>query len=52
MRRKRLFFIAPLAIVGIAAFLAVFGEIVKYLWNWLLPTTVGWDGGPHGGPDV
>jgi hypothetical protein len=35
-------FIAPLAIVGIALFLFVGGEVVKLLWNWLLPPLFGW----------
>ncbi|MGA7615918.1 MAG: hypothetical protein WBX15_12145 [Thermoanaerobaculia bacterium] len=38
---KRLIFIAPLAIVGIAAFIALGGEVVKLLWNWLLPSLFG-----------
>ena len=40
--RKKLLFIAPLAIVGIALFLFVGGEVVKLLWNWLLPPLFGW----------
>jgi hypothetical protein len=35
-------FIAPLAIVGIAVFIAIGGTIVLYLWNWLLPPLFGW----------
>jgi hypothetical protein len=42
MKRKRLLFIAPLAILGLAAFLFLGGEIVKLLWNWLLPPLFGW----------
>jgi hypothetical protein len=41
-RRKRLLLIAPLAIVGIALFLFIGGEVVKLLWNWLLPPLFGW----------
>jgi len=42
-RRKRMFFvIGPLAIVGIALFLFIGGEVVKLLWNWLLPPLFGW----------
>jgi len=41
-RRKRLIWIAPLAILGMAAFIAVGGEIVRQLWNWLLPPLFGW----------
>jgi len=39
MRNKWIFFVAPLAI---AAFVALFGEIVMHLWNWLLPGLFGW----------
>jgi len=42
MRRKRLFFIVPAAIVGIVLFMALGGWIVQYLWNWLLPPLFGW----------
>jgi len=43
MRRKKLFFvIGPLAIVAIALLIAVGGEIVMQLWNWLLPSLFGW----------
>jgi len=41
-RRKRLFWIAPLALLGIALFIFVGGEVVMHLWNWLLPTLFGW----------
>jgi hypothetical protein len=34
--------IAPLAIVGMAAFLFIGGEIVMHLWNWLLPPLFAW----------
>jgi hypothetical protein len=40
--RKRWIFIAPLAILGIAAFVAIGGELVMHLWNWLLPPLFGW----------
>ena len=33
MRRKKLFFIIPAAIVGLALFLFIGGEVVKLLWN-------------------
>ncbi len=42
MRRKKWFFIVPAAIVGIALFLFIGGEVVKLLWNWLLPPLFGW----------
>jgi hypothetical protein len=43
MRRKlkRLIFIAPLAILGMLLFVAIGGELVLQLWNWLLPPIFG-----------
>ena len=41
-RRKRLFWIAPAAILGIALLAFIGGEIVTHLWNWLLPSLFGW----------
>ena len=41
-RKKRLFWIAPLALVGMAVFVFLGGEIVKLLWNWMLPGLFGW----------
>ena len=41
-RRKKLFWIVPAAIVGIALFIFIGGEIVMRLWNWLLPPLFGW----------
>lgn len=40
-RLKRLIFIAPLAILGMLVFIVIGGEIVKLLWNWLLPAIFG-----------
>ena len=40
--RKRLIFIAPLAILALLLFIAIGGEIVLLLWNWLLPPLFGW----------
>jgi hypothetical protein len=40
--KKKLFFIAPAAIVGIALFMGIGGWIVMHLWNWLLPALFGW----------
>jgi hypothetical protein len=40
--RKRLILIAPLAILGLLLFIAVGGEVVRQLWNWLLPPLFGW----------
>ena len=39
--RKRLKWIVPAAIVGIALFTAIGGTVVMLLWNWLLPTLFG-----------
>ena len=40
-RLKRLIFIAPLAILGMLLFIAIGGEVVRLLWNWLLPPLFG-----------
>jgi hypothetical protein len=40
--RKRWIWIAPLAILAIPAFIAIGGELVMHLWNWLLPPLFGW----------
>jgi len=40
--RKRWIWIAPLAIVGMAVFIAIGGEAVRQLWNWLTPALFGW----------
>ncbi len=42
MRKKRILFIAPLAIVGMAIFTWIGGELVMHLWNWLMPALFGW----------
>jgi hypothetical protein len=41
MRRKWVF-LAPLAILAILLFIAIGGEVVQQLWNWLLPPIFGW----------
>ena len=41
MRRKKLLWIAPLAILGMLLFLWIGGQIVMFLWNWLAPTLFG-----------
>ncbi len=41
-KKWKLFFIIPAAIVGIALFIFVGGEVVLRLWNWLLPALFGW----------
>jgi hypothetical protein len=40
--RRKLLWIAPLAILGMIVFITVGGELVKFLWNWLLPGLFGW----------
>ena len=42
MRKKRILLIVPLAIVGIALFAWIGGEVVMHLWNWLVPALFGW----------
>jgi hypothetical protein len=39
MRNKWIFFVGPLAL---AVFIAIGGEVVMHLWNWLLPALFGW----------
>jgi hypothetical protein len=41
MRRKLIFF-APLAILGLLLFVFIGGEVVRLLWNWLMPPLFGW----------
>ncbi len=41
MRRKWIF-LAPLAILALLLFIAIGGEVVLQLWNWLLPPLFGW----------
>jgi uncharacterized membrane protein len=41
-KAKKLAIIAPLAILGMALFIFVGGEVVMQLWNWLLPPLFGW----------
>ncbi len=40
--RRRWVFLAPLAILGMLLFVAIGGEVVRHLWNWLLPPLFGW----------
>ncbi|HMK31499.1 MAG TPA: hypothetical protein VK473_17585 [Terriglobales bacterium] len=39
---RRLMWIGPLAIMGIALFIVIGAGVVMYLWNWLLPMLFGW----------
>lgn len=41
-RLKKLILFAPAAILGMLLFVFIGGEIVKQLWNWLLPLLFGW----------
>ena len=40
--RGKWIFLAPLAILGMLLFAFIGGEVVKQLWNWLLPPLFGW----------
>lgn len=41
-RWLKFLFLAPLGLLALAAFVALGGEIVKLLWNALLPELFGW----------
>ena len=40
--KKKWIFLAPLALLAMALFIWIGGELVMRLWNWLLPTLFGW----------
>jgi hypothetical protein len=40
--RKKWIFLGPLAILAMLLFIAVGGDVVRLLWNWLLPPLFGW----------
>jgi hypothetical protein len=40
--RQKWIFVLPAAILGLALFIFVGGEVVQLLWNWLLPPLFGW----------
>jgi hypothetical protein len=40
--KKRWILLVPLAILAIPIFVAISGEVVLKLWNWLLPLLFGW----------
>ena len=42
MRKQRLLWIAPMAVVAMCVFILVGGVVVRELWNWLLPPIFGW----------
>ena len=39
---KKWFYLGPLAILAMALFVFLGGELVLHLWNWLLPPLFGW----------
>ena len=41
-RGRRLLWMIPVGIVGMTLFIFLGGEIVKLLWNWLVPPLFGW----------
>lgn len=40
-RRKKMLLFAPFAVTAFVLFIALGGELVRRLWNWLLPTLFG-----------
>jgi hypothetical protein len=40
--KKKWIWMGPLAIIAMIAFVAIGGELVRLLWNWLLPGLFGW----------
>ncbi len=40
--KKKWIFLAPLGILALLLFIAIGGEVVLQLWNWLLPPILGW----------
>jgi hypothetical protein len=40
--RKRLILLSPLILLAFVLFVAIGGEVVKVLWNWLMPSLFGW----------
>jgi hypothetical protein len=42
MRIRRRWIVVPLGILAMLLFIAIGGEIVLQLWNWLLPPLFGW----------
>src|SRR5258708_38425796 len=41
-RVKRMIWMAPLAILAMVLFAFIGGEVVLHLWNWLMPSLLGW----------
>lgn len=42
MKRTKWMWRVPAAILAVVAFIAIGGEVVMLLWNWLLPMLFGW----------
>ena len=40
--RRKLLWVAPLALGALVLFVAIGGEVVLQLWNWLMPSIFGW----------
>jgi len=41
-KRKKLILLSPLILLAFLLFVALGGEVVRLLWNWLLPPLFGW----------
>jgi len=41
-KSKKLLLLSPLILLVLLLFIALGGEIVRQLWNWLLPALFGW----------
>ncbi len=41
-KSKKMLLFAPLGLLAMALFVFVGGEVVRLLWNWLLPAIFGW----------
>ena len=41
-RARKLLWIAPLVLLAMALFVFIGGQVVKTLWNWLLPPLFAW----------
>ncbi len=41
-KRKKLILLSPLILLAFLLFVALGGEVVRLLWNWLLPSLFGW----------
>ena len=41
-KRRKWIFLVPLGILAMLLFIAIGGEVVLQLWNWLLPPLFGW----------